>query len=81
MSTRTTSAVTGPGVLLVQACGWPMMGITPGSTICAWKRSSDQPAPNGKRSSRTLATPHSRNCSIAQRPASSIAGDPVRRGP
>ena len=81
MSTRTTSAWTVPGVPGLHARGWPMIGITRGSTMWAWKRTSDQPRPNAKRSSRTFSTPHERSRSAAHSRASSMAGVPVTRGP
>ena len=79
--TRTTSAVTVPFVPGVHACGSPMSGCTCGSIMCALKRTSDQPLPNGQRSWWALASPHSPNFFIAHSPACRIAGAPVRRGP
>jgi hypothetical protein len=76
-----TSAVIVPLVPGVQPPTTPMSGCTCGSIICAWKRSSDHPRPNGKCSRWGLASPHSVNVFIAQSLACLMPGPPVRRGP
>ena len=43
------------------SCGKPMTGCTCGSTMCAVKRTSDQPLPNDQRSWCTFVNPHSLN--------------------
>ena len=77
---RTTSATTVRPIPGVHALGIPMIGITRGSVIVAWKSTRDQPRPDEKRSLRTLRTPQDSSRLMAQSPASSNSGEPVEPG-
>ena len=79
--TRTTSAVTTPLVPGVHDAGTPMIGCTCGSIMCALKRTSDQPLPNGHDSRCGFDRPHSVNFLITHSLACMMPGPPVRRGP
>src|SRR5262245_1144450 len=65
----------------LHAFGTPMIGITLGDVIVAWKFTRDHALPILKRSLWAFVTPHFVSCCTAQSPASSNSGDPTSLGP